>query len=79
MHQLHQQLGHGVLAAKSRAHAQCRTQRQFQYANEAGRLVLDVRATRSKRLLAPAAKRRKTEVAILAGQQLALQMTLCSS
>ncbi len=45
----------------------------FQYADEAGRLVLNVRATRSKRLLAPAAKRRKTEVAILAGQQLALQ------
>ncbi len=64
---LHKQLGHGFLAAKLRAHAKSNPQRRFQYANEAEHLALAVRATRSKRLLTSAPKRRKTEVAKLAG------------
>jgi len=53
LRQLHHQLGHGLLAAKFRAHAKCRTQKDFLYANDAGHLALNVRATRSKRLLMP--------------------------
>ncbi len=67
MHQLHEQLGHGFLAAKSRAHAKCLLRDDSDMPTRQDIWLLTVRATRSKRLLASAPKRRNTEVARLAG------------